>query len=74
MKPTRGLTCSSDGQSLVRSTTEMMDRVRMIHEQINDAALVEEYIEGDEITVGILGNEPPFTIATMRVSSILVAG
>ncbi len=48
-----------DSKSLVRSTQEMMDRVLAIHSEIKDAALVEEYIDGREFYVGVLGNETP---------------
>jgi D-alanine-D-alanine ligase len=48
-----------DGKSLVRSTHEMMERVRDIHRRLKDAALVEEYIEGREFYVGVLGNVAP---------------
>ena len=36
-----------------------MKRVLAIHEKFNDAALAEEYIEGREFYVGILGNREP---------------
>lgn len=42
--------------SLVRDATSLMKRVAMIHEKLNDSALVEEYIEGREFYVGVLGN------------------
>jgi D-alanine-D-alanine ligase len=42
--------------SLVRSATEMMERVLAIHKDVNDSALVEEYVEGREFFVGVLGN------------------
>jgi D-alanine-D-alanine ligase len=45
--------------SLVHDTTEMMKRVLEIHEQVKDAALAEEYIEGREFYVGVLGNGSP---------------
>src|SRR5262249_16624161 len=48
-----------DGKSLVRDSTELMKRVVMIHEKVNDSALVEEYIEGREFYVGVLGNQEP---------------
>ena len=48
-----------DGKSLVRSTHEMMERVHDIHRRLQDAALVEEYIEGREFYVGVLGNVTP---------------
>jgi D-alanine-D-alanine ligase len=34
----------------------MMERVLAIHRQVKDSALVEEYIEGREFHVGVLGN------------------
>jgi D-alanine-D-alanine ligase len=48
-----------NGKSLVRSTHEMMERVRDIHRRVQDAALVEEYVEGREFYVGVLGNVAP---------------
>ncbi|HBI44787.1 MAG TPA: D-alanine--D-alanine ligase [Planctomycetales bacterium] len=47
------------GKSLVHSTKEMIERVTHIHKTVNDAALVEEYIEGREFYVGVLGNQEP---------------
>jgi D-alanine-D-alanine ligase len=44
-------------KNLVQSVGEMMKRVAEIHEKIGDAALVEEYIEGREFYVGVLGNQ-----------------
>jgi D-alanine-D-alanine ligase len=48
-----------DGDSLVRDTTSLMKRVLAIHEKVNDSALVEEYIEGREFYIGVLGNREP---------------
>jgi D-alanine-D-alanine ligase len=48
-----------DGKSLVRTAREMMERVLLIHDKVKDAALVEEYIEGREFYVGVLGNVEP---------------
>lgn len=48
-----------DAKSLVRSTTELMERVLFIHKQVKDAALVEEFVEGREFYVGVLGNQNP---------------
>jgi D-alanine-D-alanine ligase len=33
--------------------------------------LVEEFIDGDEITVGVLGNRPPQVIGVMRIVSLM---
>jgi D-alanine-D-alanine ligase len=43
-------------KSLCRDSTEMMQRVMAIHKDCGDAALAEEYIEGREFYVGVLGN------------------
>jgi D-alanine-D-alanine ligase len=48
-----------DGDSLVRDATSLMKRVLAIHETVKDSALVEEYIEGRELYVGVLGNREP---------------
>lgn len=48
-----------DAKSLVHSTGDMIDRVRHIHKSVHDSALVEEYIEGREFYVGVLGNAEP---------------
>jgi D-alanine-D-alanine ligase len=48
-----------DSKSLVHNTSELMARVKMIHEKVNDAALAEEFIEGREFYVGVVGNQSP---------------
>jgi D-alanine-D-alanine ligase len=45
--------------SLVHNAIDMMKRVIAIHDDIHDAALAEEYIEGREFYVGVLGNDQP---------------
>src|SRR5205809_574719 len=45
--------------SLVRNAQELIDRVAHIHREFDDAALAEEYIEGREFYVGVLGNQEP---------------
>jgi D-alanine-D-alanine ligase len=47
------------GKSLVHNFKDMVRRVLDIHEKVHDAALVEEYIEGREFYVGVLGNQEP---------------
>ncbi len=48
-----------DSKSIVRSIAELRRRVRHIHEQFEQGSLVEEYIDGRELNVGILGNKKP---------------
>jgi D-alanine-D-alanine ligase len=43
--------------SIVHDGQKLRERVEFIHEQTNSDALVEEYIEGREIYVGVAGNE-----------------
>jgi D-alanine-D-alanine ligase len=43
--------------SLVHSDEKLKDRVAFIHESVKSDALVEEYIEGRELYVGVLGNQ-----------------
>jgi D-alanine-D-alanine ligase len=43
--------------SVVDSDEKLRDRVLFIHESIRTAAIVEQYIEGRELYVGILGNQ-----------------
>jgi D-alanine-D-alanine ligase len=55
------------GDSLVRDSTALMKRVIMIHEKLGDSALVEEYIEGRELYVGVLGNGEPVALPPMEM-------
>jgi D-alanine-D-alanine ligase len=43
--------------SVVDSEDKLIERVKFIHERIGTAAIAEQYIEGREIYVGIVGNE-----------------
>jgi D-alanine-D-alanine ligase len=56
-----------DEKSLVRNTGELMERVVKIHKDLGDAALAEEYIEGREIYVGVLGNLDPVVLPPVEI-------
>jgi len=43
--------------SIVRDLEGLRDRVTYVHERIGTSAIAEEFIEGREMTIGILGNE-----------------
>jgi D-alanine-D-alanine ligase len=45
-------------QSVVSSVDEMMERVFAIHSEFHTPALVEQYIDGRELYVAMLGNPP----------------
>src|SRR4029079_5740894 len=53
--------------ALVNDATSLMKRVLSIHEKFNDAALAEEYIEGREFYVGILGNRDPLAFPPIEM-------
>jgi D-alanine-D-alanine ligase len=48
-----------DRMSLVTSSSELMERVAAIREEFDDGALAEEFIDGREFYVGVLGNLDP---------------
>jgi D-alanine-D-alanine ligase len=43
--------------SVVDTDEKLVERVAFIHERIRTAAIVEQYIEGRELYVGVLGND-----------------
>jgi D-alanine-D-alanine ligase len=43
--------------SIVGDADRLRERIQFIHEQTNSDALVEEYIEGRELYVGVMGND-----------------
>lgn len=45
-----------DAKSVVHTIQELMDRVFSIHQEFGTPALVEEYIEGRELYVGVIGS------------------
>jgi D-alanine-D-alanine ligase len=59
-------------RSLVRTTAELMEQVLHIHKKYQDAALCEQYIEGREFYLGVLGNQSPraFTPIEMDFSKM----
>ena len=56
-----------DEKSLVSNTQQLMERVVKIHKQLGDAALAEEYIEGREFYVGVLGNQEPLVFPPIEM-------
>jgi D-alanine-D-alanine ligase len=56
-----------DGKAIVKDTKEMLERVAHIHRKIKDSALVEEYIEGREFYVGVLGNQNPTALPPIEI-------
>jgi D-alanine-D-alanine ligase len=56
-----------DEKSLVRNTQQLMERVQYIHRTFGDAALAEEFIEGREFYVGVLGNDEPVALPPLEM-------
>lgn len=53
--------------SVVSNEAKMLDRVTYLHDQLSTDALVEEYIEGREIYMGVIGNERLRTLPAWEV-------
>ncbi len=49
------------------SIKELMDRIDYIHAQFDSPALIEEYIEGRELYVGVIGNAEPEALPVVEL-------
>lgn len=61
-----------EARSIVRSVAELRRRIRHVFERFDQPALVEEYIDGRELNVAILGNRKPvvFPISEIDMSTL----
>jgi D-alanine-D-alanine ligase len=48
-----------DRKAVVRNLKDLMERISYIQTEIGSPVLIEEYIDGREVYVGVLGNEKP---------------
>jgi D-alanine-D-alanine ligase len=55
------------GKSLVQDWTGLMERVTAIRKEVDDAALAEEFIEGREFYVGVIGNSQPKALPPVEI-------
>ena len=53
--------------SVVKNDEALASRIAYVHEKIGCGALVEEYIEGRELFVGVLGNEKPVVLPPVEL-------
>ncbi|HMK08417.1 MAG TPA: ATP-grasp domain-containing protein [Anaerolineales bacterium] len=61
--------------SLVNDFRSLVERIAYIHTELRDTALVEEYIDGREFYVSVLGNDPPEVLPLIEMDfSALPAG
>jgi D-alanine-D-alanine ligase len=68
VKPLHGDTSLGiDDSSLVTEYAKLVERITLIQTQLKVPALVEEYIEGREFYIGILGNETPEILPVMEL-------
>jgi D-alanine-D-alanine ligase len=54
-------------KSLVNDMKSLMRRVAAIHDELGDSALAEEFIEGREFYVGVLGNSDPMALPPIEL-------
>jgi D-alanine-D-alanine ligase len=53
--------------AVVGSIKELMERIDALHADLNSPVLIEEYIEGRELYVGVLGNDPPTALPIVEL-------
>jgi D-alanine-D-alanine ligase len=53
--------------SLVESENQVRDVINEMLRMYHQPVMVEQFIDGDEITVGLIGNQPPKVLGAMRI-------
>jgi D-alanine-D-alanine ligase len=53
--------------AVVSSIKELMERIDWLHEQFDSPILIEEYVEGREMYVGVLGTETPEALPVIEL-------
>ena len=53
--------------SLAENVEQAESEVKRILKDYNQSVMVEEFIDGEEVTVGVIGNKPPKLVGMMRV-------
>ncbi|HWF43700.1 MAG TPA: ATP-grasp domain-containing protein [Candidatus Kapabacteria bacterium] len=57
-----------DARAIVRNDNELLERVRFVLREFEQPALVEEFIDGRELNIGVIGG--PETLETLPISEI----
>jgi D-alanine-D-alanine ligase len=60
--------------SILRDSAELRPALEQLFDVYRQPVLVEEFIDGDELTVGLLGNRPPEVLGIMRVLPRVAGG
>ncbi len=60
---------SSVGASLVKKKSELTKALRLAY-RYSDIALVDEYLKGKELTVGVIGNEKPIALPVIEIKPL----
>jgi D-alanine-D-alanine ligase len=63
-----------DDSSLITEYSKLIERIGFIQTQLKVPALVEEYIEGREFYIGILGNDPAEILPVMELDFAKLPG
>jgi D-alanine-D-alanine ligase len=53
--------------SVVSSIRELMERIDWLHANFDSPVLIEEYVEGREMYVGVIGNDNPVALPVMEL-------
>ena len=54
-------------KAVVSSIKELMERIDWLHEQFDSPILIEEYVDGREMYVGVLGTETPEALPVIEL-------
>jgi D-alanine-D-alanine ligase len=60
--------------SLVHRQMDLVEAISRCGDVYQQPVVVEEFIDGDELTVGLIGNDPPTVLGIMRVVPLRDAG
>jgi len=53
--------------AVVRSIRELMERIDWLHANFDSPVLIEEYVEGREMYVGVIGNDNPMALPVVEL-------